>query len=516
MMPPGRAARLLPGILGLIAALAAWFVWGHTEPTAIYHDEAAYLLQARIFASGACRAPAAPAPEFFEQFHVLVTPFVAAKYPPGHALLLSLGTLVGAPVAVPLVLIGVAGALLFVLVRQLSGPVNAMLAWALWVVAPLNAALLPGYLSEVTTLAFGLAAWVGLARWWETGGRRWLVMVAICIGWMAITRSLTGLVWAVPIGVMVLARIWRSGDWRSLAWPLAAGCAVVALLPAWNRCTTGQLSPGPLALYTASYMPWDRPGFGLDSTPPIRTSQPDLEALANRFRGIHRALTPSEVPALLAMRSRTLIASTYGPALILLLPLMLVGLCYARATWVGAATVALALGGYALYAHPMDWNAYYLELVPVLSALPVLGAAWLLGPQARAATGGRAAHWIGVFGYAAVFATIGFGLLELPMARIHHIQSQETTRRFHERLLELPPGPAIVFVRYAADHNVDQSLVQNAPFFALARVWTAYDRGAENRRLTAIAPDRRAFLYDEATDQLTRLLAPSGGTSHAP
>jgi hypothetical protein len=508
VIPADRRPSLWPTVtIGVLSAVCTWVLWGHLSPAAVFHDEAAYLLQAKVFAAGACTAPGAPAPEFFEQFHVLVTPFVAAKYPPGHALILAIGTLLGAPVSAPLALTGVAGALFFVVMRRLAGPVNAALAWALWIVAPLNAALLPGYFSEVTTLALGLAAWVGLARWWDTGERRWLVVVALCVGWMAITRPLTGLAWAVPIAVVVLARAWLGRDWPALAWPLALGCAVVALLPAWNGCSTGQLSRGPLALYTASYMPWDRPGFGLDSTPPVRATQPDLEALAGQFRDIHRALTPSQLPELIVERAKTLVASTYGLAVVLLLPLMFLGLFYARVTWVGVATVALVLGGYALYAHPMNWNIYYLEIVPVFCALPVLGAAWLRGRP----SGCRSVRWIGVVGYASVFATIGLNLVALPAARARHVQRQQAARRFHEQLAALP-GPAVVFVRYAADRNVDFSLVQNDPFFARARVWVAYDRGAENARLLMIAPDRRAFLYNQATDQLTRISDPLEGT----
>jgi hypothetical protein len=485
-------------------------LWGHVSPTAVVHDEAAYLLQAKIFASGKCRAPAAPAPEFLEQFHVLVTPFVAAKYPPGHALVLAPGVRLGVPVMMPLLLVGAASMLLVALLRPLMGSVNTALVWALWILAPLNTDALPSYLSEVTTLPLGLAAWLATARWWATGKRAWLFVVASSVGWMVITRPLTAVAWAIPIAFLVLRRAGREREWRSLAWAVGVGCGVLALWPAWNACTTGRLAYGPLALYTASYMPWDRPGFGLDSTPPLRSTQPDLDALADEFRGIHRELTPMRALGGLLDRARSLAGSAYGIGAVLLLPLVLPGTLYARRLWVPICTAACLLGGYALYAHPRDWNVYYLEIVPVLSALPVLGAAWLVGrrPQGLVRVS-RALRWAGIFAYAAIVATITLGLLELPTERLQHRQQQRAIRYFHERIDALPPVPAIVFVRYAANRDVNVSLVQNDPFFAEARVWVAYDRGPENSRLLKLAPDRRAFLYDEGTGRLRRISDPA-------
>ena len=62
-----------------------------------------------------------------------------------------------------------------------------------------------------------------------------------------------------------------------------------------------------------------------------------------------------------------------------------------------------------------------------------------------------------------------------------------------------------MFVRYAPDHLIHLSLIRNEPDAARARVWTVYDRGADNERLMRVAPDRVPFLYDEASGKLTRL-----------
>ena len=69
----------LAGILGLISSAIVLFVWGDWTPQAQFHDEAAYVLQGQIHATGRWSAPSPPEPAFFEQTHMLVTPGLAAK-----------------------------------------------------------------------------------------------------------------------------------------------------------------------------------------------------------------------------------------------------------------------------------------------------------------------------------------------------------------------------------------------------------------------------------------------------
>src|SRR5688572_22920617 len=127
----GRAA---PVILGLITALVTWWLWGSLTATPFIHDEVALVLQARIFADFRWAAPSPPLPEFFEQFHVFVTPTLAPKYPPGHALLMVPGVWLGLPGLVSVLLSGVTGGMLFVLARRYSSGVVAIVAWFIWLV----------------------------------------------------------------------------------------------------------------------------------------------------------------------------------------------------------------------------------------------------------------------------------------------------------------------------------------------------------------------------------------------
>jgi len=496
-------------IIGVVTSLVIWWLWGHTMPRASIHDEAAYLLQARIFATGACTAPAAPAPEFFEQFHVIVTPFVAAKYLPGHSLVLTLGSWLGAPVIVPLLLTGIAGGLIFLLVRTIVDPLHASLAWALWMLAPSNTFELPSYLSENTTLVLGLAAWGALLLWCRSGRQRWLYFTAGCLGWAAITRPLTALVWALPVTGVVLMRAVPQRQWRPLTAAAIVFLTVLAMIPLWNHCATGSWDHGPLTVYRAAYMPWDRLGFGLDSTPPKRSTQPDLEALANVFRPLHRELTPASYWRIFGRRVGFVGLGTFGLSVFLLLPLTLVGMWYSRLVWVPTTTLLLMFAGYGLYASPITWTAYYVEVLPVLVTLSVCGAALVW--RAATACSGRAqrvTRALGVCAYAAIVATIVLGVLRLPDARARSIQREAWARSFDRAILALPLGPSIVFVKYSPEHNVHRSFVQNDPFFARSRVWVAFDRGDENARLLRLAPFRKAYLYDEASGRLIALARP--------
>ena len=72
-------ANWMPLVFGLASALLTWYVWGSLRQHPFIADEAAYVLQSKIFARGSWTAPAPPLPEFFEQSYVLLRPAIAAK-----------------------------------------------------------------------------------------------------------------------------------------------------------------------------------------------------------------------------------------------------------------------------------------------------------------------------------------------------------------------------------------------------------------------------------------------------
>ena len=236
-------------MLALVAVLVTVASWGGLDAPPVSHDEASYLLQSRIFKSGRWSAPSPPLPEFFEQYHVLVTPVLASKYPPGQALVLVPGTLMAAPGLMPLVLTGLTAFLLVSLIARRWGWKAAVITWALWLLAPLGLRFRPTYLSEVGTAFLWLAGWWCLSRWWDGKGDRYLVTLALAVGWMAITRPLTAVAYAMPLAVVVLPRVWKGHGWRAIGAAVMAGTAILTVLPVWARSTTGAWTRTPLHLH---------------------------------------------------------------------------------------------------------------------------------------------------------------------------------------------------------------------------------------------------------------------------
>jgi Dolichyl-phosphate-mannose-protein mannosyltransferase len=485
----------------LVAALTAsvvLYVWGSLAQIPHWHDEASYLLQAGLFARGHWSAPPPPAPEFFQQLYVLFSPVLASKYPPGHALLLTPGVLLGLPGLVPVVLSALTGALVFVLGRRLAGPVAGLLGWIIWLGTLENLQFRASYLSEVTTSALWVIGWYALLRWHRDRRHAWLVLLAATVGWQAITRPLTAVAFAVPALVVVIATVARERRWRELVLPVVVGSAILAIVPVWSYETTGDWRTTPLTLYTNRYTPWDKPGFGAatDSPPPMRA--PDITAMDEIFRSHHAAHTVAGLPHALFARTKSIGASMWGSWRMVLLPfaaLGLVGLSAVELT--GLATAVCLVLAYLAYAHPPIWTLYYLELHPALALLTALGMV-------------RAGRQIPERWQPGAAALAAIPLVILTVVRADEMRRQIVgmfweQHAFQQLLDMVPDSRTIVFVRYRPNHVAHKSLIRNEPFLADADHWIVYDRGAENARLLRLAPDRAPYLYDEATSTITKL-----------
>jgi 4-amino-4-deoxy-L-arabinose transferase-like glycosyltransferase len=502
-----RWAVWLPALIGLVTALVYGWVWGGLHPVPAIIDETAYLLQARIFAGGHWTAPARPLPEFFEQLYVFVTPFLAAKYPPGHPMLLTLGELVGSPALIVLLLNAVSGALVFRLVAHRWGLLTGFLTWLIWLLAPINLTYRPSYLSNVTTAALWLVAWWALEQWWESGRRGWLLALAVSVAWCAITRPLTGLVLVVPIGIVVLRRVSQRGMWKDLGLAMVLGALVLAVLPLANRQTTGRWLEMPWTTYARLYTPYDHLGFGFDSTPPLKPPDAEFKRLAALRRAVAERHTMAALPTIAYDRMREILRGALGSGPVALLPWALVGLFFLnkRAGFAFICSLLLIVVHLA-YAHDSRWTPYYLETIPILAFLAALGltrlATLVRHPRLKlfvgAATAGFFVLWL-----------VG-ALSTLPRARSMSRMVHAPYTEFRSRLERIADSKAIVFVRKPPRHTLGQSLVINAPDLHRARIWIVHDLGPENARLLALVPDRVPYLYDEERRRLTPLALADG------
>ena len=227
------SSRWVGPVIGLVTAVFMTWLWGGLDQVAVIHDEAAYLLQAKIYAGGHWTAPGLPLPEFFEQYHVFVTPILTPKYPPGHALMLIPGIWLGLPGLMPVLLLGVCGALVFEVARRLTNPWVGLLAWLFWITAPGILDFGPTYLSETTTSALWMLGWLALLRWTEDDRPAWLALLAACIGLGFLARPVTFVVFAVPVAAVVLVRIRRRNAWRELITPFGVGFNFLGIRFLW-------------------------------------------------------------------------------------------------------------------------------------------------------------------------------------------------------------------------------------------------------------------------------------------
>lgn len=498
-----------PLLLGIITALATAWAWGSLNPILTIHDEQAYLLQAAMLAQGRFAGPPAPLPAFFEQFHVFVTPVLAARYPPGFALALVPGVILGLPALVPVLLTGLTAALLYGLVRRLRGAAEGFVAWAIWILAPMGIHFRTTLLSEQLTEFLWLGGWWCLLEWRREHRTRWLIGLGIAIGWCAITRPLTAIAFVIPIGVVLAVDLWRRRDLRPGLTIFAAALPFVALIPWQNRAVTGQWTVTPLAQYSRVYFPFDRPGFGLDSTPPERPLPPDFQAFAEFFRPQHVGYTVGALPGVFRIRVERFlqgIGRLRTPAFTVLAA---IGLAAGGAElWFAAGSVVLLLVLYLDFAHPVNWTVYYLEGHGPVAALVAVGAAWCTRWLARRTERPGGQGRSGPLHARSALVLFGAWML---------VQLPGTLRRWHNSIrdgaepiavflhaVDTIPGKAIVFVRYAPQHNFHLALVTNPPDYGAARVWIVRDRGAEDARLAALAPERTTYLYVEEEHRLSR------------
>jgi hypothetical protein len=479
-----------PLAAGLVSALVFWFAWGSLSPRPIVEDEASYVLQSRIFATGHWTAPSPPSPEAFQQAHVLTVPAVASKFPPGHALVMSLGALVGAPASVPLILTALTGALLFALVRRVANAWVAVLALLVWLSDPIELRHRPGYFSEVTSGATWMIALWSLLEWREHRRTRWLFVLAAALGWGAVTRPLTMLALSVPVGVLVVRDVARTRQWRDFALAIALGCCFLGIIPLWSAMTTGNWRLAPQTLYTRDYLPYDKPGFGLDSTPPALPLLPVNRFTYVGFRDQHVRHTLANLPGIAWERLAVIAHDEWSGARLFLVPFVAIGVFAMNASiWFALACSFALFAGYLTYGHWAHWTIYYLEGLPVLSVVAALGIWRALEHVRRGDVRFPVAIAAGALALLAGYENV--------VSHGNHRQAARWDAAFHELLGKVPVKSAVIFVHYAPRLGPHLNVVENSPHLFADSTWIVNDLGPGNAELLRHAGGRLPLAFYE-------------------
>ena len=500
--------RFGPLATAIVSFVLVWWTWGELKPPPVVHDESSYVLQGEIFARGAWTAPSPPIPEFFEQPHVLVVPVVASKYPPGHALLLAIGSFLRFSPLVPLLLTAATSALLMLVTTRATNAWVALITWIVWLTTPLVLRFQPGYFSEVTTTALVLASWWCLLEWREGRRRRWMLLMALAIGWGAITRPVTMLAFAIPIGVLVIWDVVRARSpraWLELGLAIVVGGAVLLILPLWSARTTGDRRLTPVALYTRDYLPFDKPGFTTDTSPPKRPLSPVVKSLYDDFRVHRERQRLGSLPRTVGQRLLSIAGDLFRGTQLILVPFFVFGLFFmSRELRFALISAGLLFLFYLPYAHDAPWTLYYLEIAPVIAAVIASGIWHALVRMVRGVVIKRHIDRRPKLGSALVAIVLAtFAIPTFGYWRLQHKQASNTRVAFDQAVAQLPSSKSIIFVRYAnRPHHL--SLVYNYADPQTAPVWVVHDLGDRNKELVQLALDRTAYMFDEEAMEFRR------------
>jgi hypothetical protein len=286
---------------------------------------------------------------------------------------------------------------------------------------------------------------------------------------------------------------------------------VLAIIPVWSQASTGDWRRTPYTEYRRIYLPWDHLGFGDVAPPPVHPVTAEIEAYASDYRPLHAAYTPSAVPSVLVERLVAVGKEMWGgPAwrapllgfFVLALPLLPGPARFALA-W-PASLLLLHLA----YVHVPFWALYYQEIHPVLAFVTAFGVwralAWLNTGRWRPAA--EPATRLALPVLALSVLGLAVGLDEAFRTRQFEHDRRSYQRAFARIVAGIPDPRAVVFVRYKPDHSPHLSLIENPADHARARIWVVHDRGADNARLLALAPERSPYLFDEASFALYRLV----------
>jgi hypothetical protein len=255
---PNWAIVLAVG-LGSLSAYAALDAFA-SNPHLI--DEVAQLFQGRVFAAGRIAAPVPQPPEFFLVAQTVVTEAGwTSQYPPGQALLLSGGLLLGAEWLVNPILGGLSTILVYAIAGGFYGRRTALAAAIFWAISSWVLFMSATYMNHVGAVFFALAAWAMV--WAPRVPNKWhTVGAGLLLGATAATRPLDGVAAAIPVAAWIVLR----RRWAIVPWFVVGGGPVMLLWGYFNwRLYGSPMTLGYTALHGAELGlgfhtdPWGRP-----------------------------------------------------------------------------------------------------------------------------------------------------------------------------------------------------------------------------------------------------------------
>lgn len=505
---PVTAAALLCAIqlagVGLHAVVAG-------APAPFVHDEFSYLLAGQTFASGRITNPQHPMWVHFEAPHVLMTPTMMSKYPPGQAVFLAVGYLLGHP------WIGVILSTLVMIVLLYWAASKWLAPWWALAVGVFGLGMVMGTYWSGTYWGGAVNAAAGALVTGSAGVLRrrasaaHLSVFAVGTGLCGFTRQYEGLVLVVLTSGWLLWRAARRGkpgvaDYLRRSTGAAAIMVVIAgVFFYYNYRVTGNPLLTPYSLSSRQYLASRM--FIFQDHPPIPKYRHKM------MEDIYVGLRRSDLPVYWRLYSHLDgFRAIYAPRL--LFPLYLLALYMAlrgrqRAT--KPVVLMTACGGIAVLLLPYMYAHYY---APFAACFAISMVAALRGLRAWRWKGNRP-------GWVVLALCMGYYVGHLAVEGYRAPKSVERPERKwaqgREQLIERLArggGRHLILVSYAQDHNWHRSWVYNeADIDKAAVVWAREMNPAQDAEIIRYFADRKVWLLeaDAVPPRLTSY--PEGGTS---
>jgi hypothetical protein len=329
---------------------------------------------------------------------------------------------------------------------------------------------------------------------------------------------LTALALALPLAIYLLKPIARLHAWKDVMVAGVVGACVVSLLGVANYTVTGNPFKTAFAMFAEQYLPFDKLGFHLDSTPPrFRLAAPNVAAY-DEIGSAHVGHVPARLPSIAKERLSELAFAEWGGWRLFLVPLIAFGLWRLPAIgWLAVANGAAVFLIYLCWAHWPGWTIYYFE------ALPILAFAIANGLRGVGRRMPRSKRTFAVASGFVVLYVAGISRTTRGWRKIHIINARPGAA-LDDALKALPFARSVVFVRYSDDKHGHPNWIVNSPTWQQDRVWVVNSWGPSvDRELMAVSPRREPLLFDEKTRTLMpyrelsdSLVAAAEGASPAP
>ncbi len=467
------------------------------------HDEFSYLLAGETFASGRLTNPTHPMWVFFESPHIIHVPTYTSFYPPGQAIALAAGFLLGHPwlgvILSTLIMIG----LIYWAARQWLAPFWSALAGVMGLCLVLGTYWTDTYWGgAVNALAGALVT--GAAGSLRRGpSALHLLIYASGVALCAITRPFEGLVLTMLVTCWLLWRVAERGRkslfaYLRLSLPAAlllAGSAGAFLY--YNYTVTGNALTMPYSEGARQYIA--RRKFLFEKDPPTPVYR--HKELRDTYVGLRRT---NERPYWRVYGNLSQLAATYVS--IPLVPLFVLSMLLVLRGWRSRLRpmIFTAMGGVAAVL-TIPWiNPHYYGPFAAAAIMAVIAA---LRMTRNLSLGGVRPGWIiiaAVFGILATRGTVRLVTLALPDKNPPYAWGLARTEI--ETRLSAEPGGHLLLVRYQPGHIWHHEWVYNhADIDASKIVWAREMDASNNARLIEYFKNRRVWLLeaDAQPPQLT-------------